>query len=718
MALSARFVRSQLNRFKSITSGLSLESGRKGQEIVGQIMNFIHRNDVVVKKHGFETFEGAWVLPRDKRRQGVMLYLHGGGYTCGDLDYAAGVGSTLAADYGCRVFCPAYRLAPEHPYPAALEDSLTAYEYLLQKGYDPSGITLIGESAGGGLCYALCLKLKELGRPLPGAIVAISPWTDLTASGPSYEENRQRDPSMTEGLLNFYADSYTKDRTDPLVSPIFAQLEGMPPSLILAGGDEIMRSDAEAICEKLLSAGCKCRLRIAPERWHGYVLYSLEEDQEDRELINRFLNKTIAPERKLRWMRLDNAAKIYPAARSNSWSSVFRLSANLTEPVDVDVMNSALDVTVRRFPSIAARLRKGMFWYYLEQIPKAPKVQPERSWPVSHMTKGEVRECAFRVLVYGSRVAVEFFHSLTDGTGGMVFLKTLLAEYLTQKHGLQISARDGVLGRLEDPSEEELEDSFQRYAGQHSVSRAETTAWKLTGTPEQDGRRNLVCLRLSTEEVRSAAHAHGVSVTAYLAAVMTQALLELQKEKIPIRRLRKPVKVQIPVNLRRLFPSVTVRNFALYTNPEVDPRLGDFSFDEICKRIHHHMGMEVLPQQMAAKIATNVGSERSPIVKVMPLFIKNIVMKAVFNAVGEKKFCLAMSNLGAVKLPPEMEPFVKRFDFILGAPANTPINCGVVSFGDRLNVNFTRSIRESELEYRFFKVLQRQGLSVTAESNG
>ena len=487
---------------------------------------------------------------------------------------------------------------------------------------------------------------------------------------------------------------------------------------MLVGGDEIMLSDATALHEKLVASGCKSRLRVAPDRWHGYILYSLEEDRDDRDLISRFLSKFVAPERKLRWMRLDNAAKIYPAARSSNWSSVFRLSATLTEPVDPDVMNSALDVTVRRFPSIAARLRRGLFWSYLEQIPEAPKVQPERSCPVTNMNKQEVRRCAFRVLLHGNRVAVEFFHSLTDGSGGMVFLKTLVAEYLTQKYGIRISAEEGVLGRLEEPAEEELEDSFQRYAGQHSVSRAETTAWKLTGTPEQDGRRNLVCLRLNTQQVRAAARSHGVSVTAFLAAVMTRALLDLQKDQVPIRRLRKPIKVQIPVNLRRLFPSRTLRNFALYTNPEVDPRLGEFSFDEICKRIHHHMGMEVLPQQMAAKIATNVGSERSLLVKIMPLFIKNIVMKAVFNAVGEKKFCLALSNLGAVRVPREMEPYLERFDFILGAPANTPINCGVVSFGDTLNVNFTRSIRESELEYRFFKVLQQQGLSAIAESNG
>lgn len=717
MALSAKVIRSQLHLLKPLVSGLSLESARKGQERIGQIMGFVHRKDVVVKHHDFPQFEAAWILPRDKRRQGVLMYLHGGGYTCGDLDYATGFGATLATDYGSRVFCPAYRLAPEHPYPAALEDALTSYQYLLTKGYEPRKITLCGESAGGGLCYSLCLKLKQEGLPLPGAIVAISPWTDLTASGDSYVLNREIDPSMTLEQLQFFAGCYADDLQDPLVSPIFGDLSQMPPSLIFVGDEEIMRSDATSLHQKLLDAGCPSQLVVAPERWHGYVLYSLEENADDVSTVNQFLDRCIGKARKLRWMRLDNAAKIYPAAISNSWSSVFRLSATLNEQVDPQVLESALDITVRRFPSICARLRKGLFWYYLEQVPKAPKLLSEGSYPVSNMPKKEVRQCAFRVFVYDRRIAVEFFHSLTDGTGGMVFLKTLLAEYLHQKHSIAIPTGDGILGRLEEPSREEMEDSFQKYTGTVAASRSESTAWKLTGTPEPDGQRNLVCLRLNTKNVLDAAHNYGVSATTFLAAVMMQAIMNLQKEKVPVQALRKPIKVQIPVNLRRLFPSKTLRNFALYVNPEIDPRLGNYSFRELCQRVHHHMGMEVIPQHMRARIAANVGSERTWIIKVLPLFLKNLALRTAFNMVGERKVCLSMSNLGAVKLPEVMQPYVDRFDFILGAPALTPVNCGIVSYGDMLNINFTRSIKESELELHFFRVLQQLGLEATAESN-
>ena len=129
MALSARIIRSQLHMLKPLLSGLSLDSVRRWQERMGQLMAFVHREQVVIKHHAFACFDSAWVLPRDKRRGGVILYLHGGGYAAGDLDYATGFGATLAVDHGSRVLCPAYRLAPEHPFPAALEEPVLFHTY-------------------------------------------------------------------------------------------------------------------------------------------------------------------------------------------------------------------------------------------------------------------------------------------------------------------------------------------------------------------------------------------------------------------------------------------------------------------------------------------------------------------------------------------------------------------------------------------------------------
>ena len=715
MAISAKTMRARLTALMPLVQGRSLKTIRLGQEKIGELMELKHRNQVLLRGHDFEYFQGMWVIPKDERREGVILYIHGGGYTCGEINYAIGFGSVLAQRYGVRVFCPAYRLAPEHPFPAALEDVLEAYRYLLAKGY--SHITLCGESAGGGLCYALCLKLKELSLPNPCGIIAISPWTDLTASGESYEKNQHNDPAMTRQLLEFYADSYTDNRTDPLVSPLFADLSGMPPSLIFVGEDEIMLDDAVEMHKKLVRAGCDSQLVTAPERWHGYLMYGLLEDEKDFSQIEKFLSGYMTKQRKLRWMRLDNAAKIYPAARRQNWSNLFRVSATLSEAVDKTVLEQALDVTLRRFPSISVRLRRGVFWYYLQQLDKAPDICEESSYPLTPMTKGEVRRCAFRVLLYGNRIALEVFHSLTDGTGAMIVLKSLVAEYISQKYGVHIPATDGVLGRLEEPAPEELEDSFLKYSGSVAADRKENDAWHITGTPETEGFIHLTCFSLSAKDALAKAHSYGVTLTAFLCAALMQALQQMQKEQVPDIKKRKPIKVLLPVNLRSLFPSKTMRNFALYTSPEILTRLGQYSFEEICKTVSHHMGLEITPKKMSMRIATNVNSEKMLIVRVMPLFIKNLVMKLIYNAVGERKTCLSMSNLGNIKLPQEMKPYVKRMDFILGIQSFLPHTCGVLSYNDTLYINFIRNIKESELESHFYQVLQQLGLTVTVESN-
>ena len=718
MELSAKLVRAQLHFFKPFVANCSLETTRKGQDKLGELMSVLHKREVYMKDHDFGAFQGAWVMPKDERRSGVILYLHGGGYTCGSLEYAKGFAATLASQCGVRVFCAAYRLAPENPYPAAVDDALEAYRYLLKKGYAPRQILLCGESAGGGLIYALCLRLRQEGLELPCGLIGISPWVDLTGSGQSYETNRDNDPSLTQELLEFYAKCYTTDPADPLCSPLFGDLAGFPPSLLFAGGDEILLDDARALHEKLVQSGCRSTLHIAPERWHAYVLYCLSENmEEDMDAIDRFLTKNLSPARSLRWMRLDNAAKIYPAAKRRNWNNFFRLSATLTEPVDTEVLRRALDVTVRRFPSIAVRLRRGAFWYYLEEIPKAPAIQAEKSCPLAHAPFYEVRQCAFRVLVYHERIAVEFFHALTDGTGALVFLKSLLAEYLSQKYGLVIPAEKGVLGRLEEPSAEEVEDSFARYAGDVKLSRREATAYHLSGTPEPDGYKDIVTMMIPADKLRDCARGFGISVTELLCAAMMQAILDIQAKDVPRRAARKPVKVLLPVNLRTLFPSATLRNFASYITPEIDPRMGDCSFDELCQLVHHKMGMENNRRTMRAKFAANVASERSPVLRVMPLFIKNIAMKAVFDTVGECKSCLCLSNLGRVELPEVMTPYVTRMDFIIGVQARAPHNCGVITWNGTAYINCIRNIREPALELAFYRVLHRLGLPVKVESN-
>ncbi len=747
MNFADKIIKGQLELLSPIADGSSLELSRSLQNRIGKLMHFTKRRDVVVMEERDAACPRAVIVPRDEVRSGVILYLHGGGYTCGNLDYAKGFASVLSSLCGMRAVAIEYRLAPEAPYPAALDDCYNAYCALLDEGYTSDRIILAGESAGGGLVYALTLLLREREMPLPRGIIAISPWCDLTLSGESYTEKKDADPSITPERLRLFADCYVgaekpakrigkknkltsgNDNSDahrlkahPYVSPIFADLSDMPPSLIFAGGDEILLSDAQTMYERLRAHGSHSQLVIHPGMWHAYLLYSLKSSRDDMKLINDFIKRTMPKEteRKLRWMQLDNAAKIYPAAATSRWTNVFRLSAALKEEygdIDKEIMQSALDVTVRRFPSIAVRLRSGIFWYYLEEIAHAPKIMEERYCPLVHMPFDDIRSCAFRVLLYKNRVAIEFFHALTDGNGGMIFLKSLLAEYLTQKYGAVIPNTDGVLDRLEPPSEEELTDCFPKHKAIVGKSRRDEDAYRIYGTTERDGFIHDTAFTLDAHELRTAAKEHGVTVTAFLTSVFIMAAANLQNMDVGSRKKQKPVKVMVPVDLRRVFNEKTLRNFALYVTPGIDPRLGDYSFAEICKIVADIMELEITEKNLSAIVYTNVKDEENIALKLTPLFLKNLVMKMVFKLVGEKKSTLCLSNLGIVKLPQEMSQYIDGFDFQISVQSTAPYNASVITYGGKARLHFTRNITESRLEMSVYQVLRSLGIHVRAEEN-
>lgn len=734
-------LRSRLALLKPFISGGSLATIRVWQDRVGKLMSASHREDVTAEDFSIDSMPASMVKPRDEVSPGVILYLHGGGYTCGDLDYAKGFASILAARCGVRVLCVAYRLAPEHPFPAAIDDAEDAYGYLLSAGFAPNQIMLCGESAGGGLCYALCQKLKAKGRTIPAGIIAISPWTDLTGRAESYKTNEKIDPTLTAERLKFYADCYmygaapdqsgkniypkTCDdpeadaaaKSNPLASPLFADLTGMPPSLIFCGSAEILLDDSTKLHERLLDAGAQSELVVTPEMWHGYVLYCIKDYDRDFARIRKHIKALIPNQKKLRWMALDNAAKIFPAARTRSWSNVFRLAATMTEPVDKDALRIALDVTLRRFPSIAVRIKAGFFWYYLEELPHAPEIMEEKPYPLARMPFDDIRKCAFRVIVYDKRIAVEFFHALTDGNGGLIFLKTLVAEYIYQKYGVKVPPEGGVLDRLEEPDPAELEDSFFKYAGKYALPRKDSDAYSIRGLRELDGFRTNTTFILDAEAVRTRAKQQGVTVTAYLTAALTVAVDRLQKEQVHNPAKHKPIKIFVPVNLRSIFPSKTLRNFILYAIPSIETKYGEYDFPELCRSVQYQMKLQITPRRMAAMIANNVSSEKSLLIRAVPLPLKNIIMKGVYSAVGERKSCFSFSNLGVSNMPPEFEQYVDRLDFVLGTQRTQRYNTALVTYKGKMMFNITRNTAKPLLEQHFYQVLRELGIHVIAQSN-
>jgi len=417
------------------------------------------------------------------------------------------------------------------------------------------------------------------------------------------------------------------------------------------------------------------------------------------------------------WLKLDNAAKIYPPARSHGWAPMFRLSVTLAEPVDPEALARAHRTVLRRLPTFGYRLRRGLFWYYLERINGQSELQQDVANPLVRMDLRENGRFMYRIRHHGRRIAVEFFHALTDGTGGQVFLLTLAAEYLRVKYGLHIPSTDKILNCREAPRAEEIEDSFLKHARGVSKSRFEKPAYTIPGTPERRHFLNITTGILPSKAVVDKAKSFGVSVTAFLASVLINCCQEMQLKDPSRRRRKMPVKVSLPVNLRRFYGSTTLRNFSSYLNVGIDSAYGRYTFEEILTLVKHTLGLEISEKGLNARMSANVNSERNPVVRAMPLFLKSPFLKMMFMLQGDRYCTTTFSNLGEVALPEEMRAHVSRMDFLLGVPYRNPVVAACVSYGGNAYISFSRSIREPYFERAFFSALVKMGIPVRVESN-
>lgn len=417
------------------------------------------------------------------------------------------------------------------------------------------------------------------------------------------------------------------------------------------------------------------------------------------------------------WYRLDTAALIFPATMNRKWCNAFRISAELKSGIDREKLQQAVRELEPRFPTFYVRLKTGFFWFRLEKAKQPPEVKEEFAFPLTHMSRKELKKCCLRIFCYENRIAVEFFHSITDGTGGLVYFKNLLCRYAELCTETEIPDKTNGLVSLSDvPSPEETEDSFFRNAAAVAASRSEPLVYRLHGTPEQNAFRHLITGTVNTELLAAKSKEYGCSVTALLNAVMLRALIEIQDEEKPLKKQR-PVKICIPVNLRKLYGSRTLRNFVLTLNIGVDPRHGRYTLQELCSSVSHQLKALATPQNMAANIASNVQPQRNFFVRILPLPLKNLVMNAIYHRYGERTGCINISNLGVAELPKEMQQLADHLDFIIGVQKTYPNNCSVISCNGKTRLNMIRSIKESEIERRFFSSLVELGIPVDIESN-
>lgn len=411
------------------------------------------------------------------------------------------------------------------------------------------------------------------------------------------------------------------------------------------------------------------------------------------------------------WLRLDNAAKIYPAIKDKELTSVFRVSVELKERINAKQFLEAVHALEERFPYYKVKLKAGFFWYYLEPDNLPITVVPDCELPCRAFSKDELM---FRVLAKNNRVSVEFSHILTDGTGAFEFLKSLLLVYFDRKR-LSIPQNITYHHPEETPSKEESEDAYNRYfkkinASPSKIPKAFHVPFRLKETPRFDVLTAIVPI----EDVLRKAKEYDVSLTEYLVAVYLHSLQNIYEQQSSFRKrtANKVARIEVPVNLRKIFPSQTMRNFSLYVIPGIDLRLGHYSFEEIVKTVYHQMRLESDKKLISKMISRNVGGEKNPLVRGLPLFIKSFLLSKLY-VLGTRQYSGVVTNLGKIDLGAEMNSLINQFIFIPPPPNKIlKVNCAVAGFGNKLVMTFGNITESKELERHFLTFLTAEDIPV------
>jgi hypothetical protein len=416
---------------------------------------------------------------------------------------------------------------------------------------------------------------------------------------------------------------------------------------------------------------------------------------------------------------LDSAALIYPPILSNRISGYYRIQASLDAPVDIPMLQAALDAVRPRFPYFQTELRKGAFWYFFEENHTPNTVVMDSQFPMQKVPTKEPGGYLYRVRASASMISMEVCHILTDGYGALIFFRSLLAEYY-RLQGITTVYDDTVFAPGGSPSTGEWEDAFSRIAkpGTPNPLRGRA-AWHLPGRLLPIHTMRVTTGTLSLAAALAKAREHGATLTVYLSAVFLAALQDVQDADVRNRprRNRKQLRLQIPANLRAFFPSSTLRNFSLYALPELDTRLGHYEFGEILTRIKATMALAFTPKEFRKTITRNVMATKNPLLRSLPLPVKNIIMRTLYKGLGENQYSSMSTNLGPARMPTSFAQRILRVDLILPSTPGLRTVAGIVSHGEALSISLGSIIARRDLERLFFTRLVKDGLRVKLASN-
>ncbi len=417
--------------------------------------------------------------------------------------------------------------------------------------------------------------------------------------------------------------------------------------------------------------------------------------------------------KEIRWDRLDNTAHLFPVIAGESMSNVYRISVTLKELIQPELLQQALDMVLPKFDGFNLRLRQGVFWYYFEENGKpAPRVREENAFPCRYIHQNQNHSYMFRVTYYKYRINLEVFHVLTDGMGGINFLKELTYQYLRLAHE---ELQEKLGNTLSSDTSLNREDSFLKNYKKSSAKGYQTKkAYLIKGEKLPPGEFGVMHGYMQIPELKKVCHAYGASINEYLVSVYIWSVYTECLHGMPSQR---PIRVAVPVNLRPYFNSNTTKNFFVMVSAEFHPQKEIYTFEEVLHIVQESLRSQINREHLEKLFSYNVSNEKLLIARAVPLFLKNIAMKYVYTTSALANTA-TVTNIGNISVAEEYRPYVEMFHSFLAMSKGQHLKGTICSYGNTLVFSFSYDLVEPDVQRGFFRKIAADGIQVEIESNG
>lgn len=418
-------------------------------------------------------------------------------------------------------------------------------------------------------------------------------------------------------------------------------------------------------------------------------------------------------QRPLRWDKLDNTAIIFPVIAGEGMTNTYRISVELDEDINPELLQEALDIVLPKFNVFNVRLRLGVFWYYFEENNKpAPRVKEEVLFPCRYIQPNKNNSYLFSVTYYKSRINLEVFHVLTDGMGGMNFARELTYQYLRLAHP---ELRNEVEDKLSDATSLNMEDSFEKnYKKGKRRSFTRERAYLIKLKKLTNGEFGVMHGLINIPELKAVTKKYGASINEYLVANFAWATYVQCLHKMPSK---KPIRIAVPVNLRPFFNSNTTKNFFTMVSAEFYPTEEEYTFEQVLEIIQKSLKSQIQKDNLEELFSSSVSNQKNKFLRMIPLAIKNLVMRLVYNQ-SALAHTTTITNVGFVQVDPIYEPYIKMFRSFIAMSKGQSLKGTVNSYQDTLVFTFSSTFSDTSVQREFFRKIAADGVTVQIETNG